>query len=166
MQWMWDNIVFVWYNKFYNKKLVATSLDQFFRVLERVGPVFKSLVAVPKYLNLSRPVEVASCLAFGGKNWTYLDSKTLPSHDLNIWARIFNPKMFLEDGVHLDIWKEFEMGIFVILFIGKSLVNTLLSKWLKNVTSLANLKYPTGYWIIEILTQRRPLRCMFMLLLR
>ena len=52
------------------------------------------------------------------------------SHDLNIWARIFNPKTVLKNGVHWGIFKEFERGIFVTLFIGKSLVDTLLSKWL------------------------------------
>ena len=30
MQCMWGNICFIWYNKFYNKRLVTTSLDRFF----------------------------------------------------------------------------------------------------------------------------------------
>ena len=42
----------------------------FFRVVDRLGPVFKGPVAVPKYLKWSRPVAVASCLVLRGKNWT------------------------------------------------------------------------------------------------
>ena len=42
----------------------------FFRIVDQLGPVFKGLVAVPEYLNRSRPVVVASCLVLGGKNWT------------------------------------------------------------------------------------------------
>ena len=34
----------------------------FFRVVDRLGPVFKGPVAVPKYLNRFRAVAVASCL--------------------------------------------------------------------------------------------------------
>jgi len=34
----------------------------FFRIVDRLGPVFKGPVAVPQYLNRSRPVVVASCL--------------------------------------------------------------------------------------------------------
>ena len=34
----------------------------FFRVVDRLGPVFKGPVAVPEYLKRSRPVAVASCL--------------------------------------------------------------------------------------------------------
>ena len=34
----------------------------FFPVVDRLGPVFKGPVAVPKYLERSRPVAVASCL--------------------------------------------------------------------------------------------------------
>ena len=34
----------------------------FFRIVDRLGPVFKGPVAVPQYLNWSRPVAVASCL--------------------------------------------------------------------------------------------------------
>ena len=34
----------------------------FFHVVDRLGPVFKGPVAVPEYLNWSRPVPVASCL--------------------------------------------------------------------------------------------------------
>ena len=42
----------------------------FFRVVDRLGPVFKGPVAVPEYLKRSRPVAVASCLVLRGKNWT------------------------------------------------------------------------------------------------
>ena len=42
----------------------------FFRVLNRLGPVFKGPVAVPKYLKWSRLVAVASCLVLREKNWT------------------------------------------------------------------------------------------------
>ena len=42
----------------------------FFRVVDRLGPVFKGPVAVPEYLERSRPVAVASCLVLRGKNWT------------------------------------------------------------------------------------------------
>ena len=34
----------------------------FFPVVDRLGPVFKNPVAVPEYLERSRPVAVASCL--------------------------------------------------------------------------------------------------------
>ena len=34
----------------------------FFPVVDRLGPVFKGQVAVPEYLERSRPVAVASCL--------------------------------------------------------------------------------------------------------
>ena len=34
----------------------------FFPVVDRLGPVFKGTVAVPEYLERSRPVAVASCL--------------------------------------------------------------------------------------------------------
>ena len=52
MQCMWGNIVFIWYNKFYNKRLVATDLDWFFfRIVDWLEPVFEGLVAVPEYLN-------------------------------------------------------------------------------------------------------------------
>ena len=34
----------------------------FFPVVDRLGPVFKGPVAVPEYLERSRPVAVASCL--------------------------------------------------------------------------------------------------------
>ena len=42
----------------------------FFCIVDPLGLVFKGLVAVPKYLNRSRPVGVASCLVLGKKNWT------------------------------------------------------------------------------------------------
>ena len=42
----------------------------FFRVVDRLGPVFKGPVAVPEYLKCSRPVAVASCLILREKNWT------------------------------------------------------------------------------------------------
>ena len=42
----------------------------FFPVVDRLGPVFKGPVAVPKYLERSRPVAVASCLVLRSKNWT------------------------------------------------------------------------------------------------
>ena len=45
----------------------------FFRVVDRLGPVFKGPVAVPEYLEQSRPVAVASCLILRektGLNWT------------------------------------------------------------------------------------------------
>ena len=42
----------------------------FFGVVDRLGPVFKGPVAVPDYLERSRPVVVASCLVLRGKNWT------------------------------------------------------------------------------------------------
>src|SRR6201996_6992606 len=42
----------------------------FFRVVDRLGPVFKGPVAVPEYLKWSRPVAVASCLVLRGNNWT------------------------------------------------------------------------------------------------
>ena len=42
----------------------------FFCVVDRLGPVFKGLVAVPEYLKWSRPVAVASCLLLREKNWT------------------------------------------------------------------------------------------------
>ena len=42
----------------------------FFRVVDRLGPVFKGPVAVPEYLERSRPVAVASCLVLRSKNWT------------------------------------------------------------------------------------------------
>ena len=42
----------------------------FFQVVDRLGPVFKGPVAVPEYLEWSRPVAVASCLVLRGKNWT------------------------------------------------------------------------------------------------
>ena len=45
----------------------------FFPVVDRLGPVFKGPVAVPKYLKQSRPVVVASCLVLRKKtgcNWT------------------------------------------------------------------------------------------------
>ena len=44
----------------------------FFRIVDRLGPVFKSPVAVPEYLKRSRPVVVASCLVLRketGLNW-------------------------------------------------------------------------------------------------
>ena len=41
----------------------------FFRVVDRLGPVFKGPVAVPEYLKWSRLVVVASCLVLRGKNW-------------------------------------------------------------------------------------------------
>ena len=42
----------------------------FFRVVDRLGPVFKGSVAVPEYLKWSRPVVVANCLVLREKNWT------------------------------------------------------------------------------------------------
>ena len=42
----------------------------FFQVVDRLGLVFKGPVAVPEYLEWSRPVAVASCLVLRGKNWT------------------------------------------------------------------------------------------------
>ena len=45
----------------------------FFRVVDRLGLVFKGPVAVPKYLKRSRLVAVASCLVLRkktGLNWT------------------------------------------------------------------------------------------------
>ena len=48
-------------------QLVWTGL---FRVVDRLGPVFKGPVAVPEYLQRSRPVAVASCLVLREKNWT------------------------------------------------------------------------------------------------
>ena len=45
----------------------------FFRVVDRLGLVFKGPVAVPEYLNRSRLVVVASCLVLENKtglNWT------------------------------------------------------------------------------------------------
>ena len=42
----------------------------FFPVVDRLGPVFKGPVAVPEYLERSRPVAVASCLVLREKNWT------------------------------------------------------------------------------------------------
>ena len=51
-------------------QLVWTS---FFRIVDQLGLVFKGPVAVPEYLNWSRPVAVASCLVLGkkiGLNWT------------------------------------------------------------------------------------------------
>ena len=42
----------------------------FFPVVDRLGPVFKSPVAVPEYLKWSRPVAVASCLVLRSKNRT------------------------------------------------------------------------------------------------
>ena len=42
----------------------------FLRVVDRLGPVFKGPVAVPEYLEWSRPVAVASCLVLRSKNWT------------------------------------------------------------------------------------------------
>jgi len=33
-----------------------------FHIVDRLGPVFKGPVAVPQYMNRSRPVAVASCL--------------------------------------------------------------------------------------------------------
>ena len=42
----------------------------FFRVVDRLGPVFKGPVAVPEYLKRYRPAAVASCLVLRGKNWT------------------------------------------------------------------------------------------------
>ena len=42
----------------------------FFRVVDRLGLVFKGPVAVPEYLEWSRLVAVASCLVLRGKNWT------------------------------------------------------------------------------------------------
>ena len=45
----------------------------FFRIVDRLGPVFKGPVAVPEYLKRSRPVAVASCLVLRktiGLNWT------------------------------------------------------------------------------------------------
>ena len=70
MQCTLANIVFILYKKFYNKRPVATGLDRFFCIEDRLGPVFKGPVAVPKYLKLSRLVAVASCLVLRGKNWT------------------------------------------------------------------------------------------------
>ena len=43
----------------------------FFRVADRLGPVFKGPVAVPEHLKRSRPVAVASCLVLRENNWTY-----------------------------------------------------------------------------------------------
>ena len=48
-------------------QLIWTS---FFRVADRLGPVFKGPVAVPEYLKRSRLVAVASCLVLREKNWT------------------------------------------------------------------------------------------------
>ena len=45
----------------------------FFRIVDRLGPVFKGPVAVPQYLNQSRPVAVANCLVLKSKtrpDWT------------------------------------------------------------------------------------------------
>ena len=45
----------------------------FFRVVDRLGPVFKSPVVVPEYLKWSRLIAVASCLVLRkktGLNWT------------------------------------------------------------------------------------------------
>ena len=52
---------FIWYNKFYNKTPEPVWTG-FFLVVDRLGPVFKGPVAVPEYLERSRPVVVASCL--------------------------------------------------------------------------------------------------------
>ena len=45
----------------------------FFRIVDRLGPVFKGPVAVPEYLQRFRPVVVASCPVLRkktGLNWT------------------------------------------------------------------------------------------------
>ena len=42
----------------------------FFWVVDRLGPVFKGPVAVPEYLERSKPVAVASCLVLRSKNRT------------------------------------------------------------------------------------------------
>ena len=42
----------------------------FFPIVDRLGPVFKGLVAVPEYLKQSRPVVVSSCLILREKTWT------------------------------------------------------------------------------------------------
>ena len=42
----------------------------FFPVVDRLGPVFKGPVAVPEYLERSKPVAVASCLVLRSKNRT------------------------------------------------------------------------------------------------
>ena len=45
----------------------------FFRIVDRLGPIFKGPVAVPEYLNWLRLVAVASCLVLEketGLNWT------------------------------------------------------------------------------------------------
>jgi len=48
--------------KFTTKDWLQLVWTGFFRIVDRLGPVFKSPVAVPQYLNRSRPVAVASCL--------------------------------------------------------------------------------------------------------
>ena len=56
--------------KFTTKDRSQPVWTDFFRVVDRLGPVFRGPVAVPEYLNRSRPVAVASCLVLRGKNWT------------------------------------------------------------------------------------------------
>ena len=47
---------------FTTKKRLQPVWTGFFRVVDPLGPVFKGPVAVPEYLERSRPVAVASCL--------------------------------------------------------------------------------------------------------
>ena len=70
MQFTWGNIGFIWYNKFYNKKPVATVWTSIFSVVDQLGPVFEGPVAVPEYLKWSRLVAVASFLVLRKKNRT------------------------------------------------------------------------------------------------
>ena len=56
--------------KFITKNRLQPVWTGFFRVVDRLGPVFKGPVAVPEYLKRSRPVAVASCLILREKNWT------------------------------------------------------------------------------------------------
>ena len=66
----------------------------FFCVVDRLGPVFKDPVAVPEYLNWSRPVAVASCLILGRKKLDLMDSKTLRSAFLQTpWSCKFNTSL-------------------------------------------------------------------------
>ena len=55
---------------FTTKNRLQPVWTDFFRVVDRLGPVFKGPVAVPEYLERSRPVAVASCLVLRGKDWT------------------------------------------------------------------------------------------------
>ena len=84
-------------------QLVWTS---FFWVVDRLGPVFKGLVAVPEYLKLSRPVAVASCLVLRKKNrlnWTwkhYLSPTLNPSKRKRINLRAWIHSQILSFSNH------------------------------------------------------------------